>query len=312
MAGSIFSQLASFFFLLAAVFADIIIIRFVLIIGSIFLLINGIMGLPRWPNTSNLPIVAIDVIVWSGLTLVLNLYAFTCLVLDEHVNKRFPQDESESLYQFFYRRSGIHRKDFLTILNEAQWTKVEETGARIPSETSFHLVVEGIVHVRVEGLQRRSEKGYLPSENTFTSTLRSGNMFQMRHANIFKIPIGFLNTGFEARAGCNEVLLCSWSLDSLERFAKGPTAVIQAWRNMIAFCLADIAHRPYVPESNLLRDPDFEIIEEIKPRFSTRILATFKWILHSVNPKPPKGLRHRPMPTIVLECKDSRNTMNLV
>jgi hypothetical protein len=300
MAGSIFSQLASFFFLWAAIFNDILLIRFVLIMGNAFLLVNGSLGLPRWPEVINLPPPAIDTIVWSGLAFVLHAYAFVCLLVDEKAVRRFPEDNAESLYQLFRRRSGISRRDFLPILNQVKWIQIPAAGTVIPTDKDFHLIVEGVVVANIIGLRRRDEAKV--HDQKVVARLHSGNCFEMRHANVFKIPVGFLNSSFQAIADTDNVVLCAWPIEALQGFARGPPVVVQAWRNFIAFCLADIAHRPMMPETEDHRDPDFDITPDVPDRRRNRAKEFFAWIAHSINPKPPKGLRHRPMPVIALHC----------
>src|SRR5947209_4599140 len=118
MASSIYAQLASFFFLLAAIFSDILLIRFCLVMGNLLLMINGSLGLPIWPNAISNPFhVAIDVLVWSTLAFCLHLFALTMLIRDERAVKRFPSDDNESLYQYFSNRTGICRRDFIIILS---------------------------------------------------------------------------------------------------------------------------------------------------------------------------------------------------
>ena len=100
MPSSIWAQLASFFFLLAAIFRDLLLLRFCLIAATaLFLVIAASLGMPLWPATSSDSGVATDVLVWASVSLVLHLWAFIRLLWDERPMKPFEGDD-EALFQF--------------------------------------------------------------------------------------------------------------------------------------------------------------------------------------------------------------------
>jgi hypothetical protein len=307
MVSSIYSQVASFFFLFAAIFSDILLVRFCLVLGNLLLMVNAALGLPIWPNVINAPNVAIDVLVWSTLAFLLHLLALYRLLYDEKACRRFPEDRSESLFQFFHNRTGINRRDFIPILERGRWIEVSSKNTAIPTAHDLYLIVEGRVNCTVQGFRRRQDEVPLKDE-PFIFTLYSGSLFEMRFANLFHLPLGFLNSSFRAVTVSDNVLLFAWSEDQLRMLSQhSPPVVVQAWKNLISFTLADIAHRPYVAPPAGTRHPDFLIPpedDEKQPHefewYKQRFFAFVKWIIKSMDPRPPRGLRHKPVPYLVI------------
>jgi len=307
---SIYSQLASFFFLFAAIFNDILLIRFCLVAANGLLIICAALGWPLWPNYQAIPNVAIDTLVWSIPAFVLHLWAFVVLVLDEQSMKRFDEVDCESLFQFFKRRSGIGRRDFLEILNKGKWTHIPRAGTVIPTDLDFHLIVEGYVNCEIEGWRRRDDDYLQYKSEPFKVKLGSGEVFDLRLANVFDVPIGFFNTSFEATTVSNDVLLFSWSIDALNQFTRAPPVVTQAWRNLIAFSVADIAHRPWLTavehhdHMRGQRHTDFAIPPaELEPKSTW--YDFFAWVLRSMNPRMPRGLRHAAIPVLSIHSSQA-------
>jgi len=309
MVNAIYWQLSKVCFVLAAIFTDILLIRFCLVLGNMFIIINSCLGWPLWPNGIKPPIetnLPIDSLVWSTLAFFIHLWAFSLLVYDERSCKRFEDKESEILYQFFKTRSGIRRRDFLMILNRGQWTKVEKRGTVIPTQNDFHLIVEGSVNCKIEGLRRR-EKDYIhqkPGESEFKRG--SGDFFELQHANIFSVPIGFFNDSFVAESDSDNVLLFSWSLETMTNFAKhSPPVISQTWKNIFAFSVADVAQRPFLIDIPLeQRHPDFHYPDEIEENHHYSFVDYLKWIIKSMDFRPPRGLRHKPIPTLSINCAE--------
>ena len=281
---SIFDQLGSFFFLLAAIFNDVILIRLTLVLGNFFLLLNAALGWPMWPNVISEG-VQWDSLAWAGSALVLHLYAFTLLLMDERRLRRFTDDNCEAIYQFWRRRSGIGRRDFLHILLKGHWTKIPLSGTSIDCDANFHIIVDGKVEALIEGWRRTPEDvNYL--KEPFITILASGDVFDLRLCNIFDAPIGFFNNRFKATTVTNDVLLFSFSLEALVELAtKSPQVVMQSWRNLIMFAVADIAHRPWKmkaeePDSRpSARHPDFTISKVEEPTFTFTSFAL--WFVKS-------------------------------
>ena len=304
MINSIFYQLANVFFVLAAIFSDIILIRFSLVMGNMLLIINAALGWPFWGSYINTPNVQIDTLVWSSLALVLHSWAFFVLMLDARELKPFEDHNSESLYQYFKRRSGICRRDFLPILTKGRWTRVPAKGTLISADTDFHLIVEGYVSCDVEGWRRRDDDFLEYKSEPHRVTLRSGELFDLRFANIFNTPVGFFNTSFAATTASEDVLLFSWSIETLSTFARGCDVVAQAWRNIIAFVVSDIAHRPWLIETDQcghrlgIRHTDFSIPPVVKTDAKKSFKEFIWWIIRSSDPRPPRGLGHAAIPLL--------------
>jgi hypothetical protein len=293
---SIWAQLASLAFLFAAIFNDILLIRFCLVLANFLLIVASLLGWPLWPNLIANPFqeIALDTFLWSLFAFILHFWAFFMLLVDERRMKRFSDANSESLYQFFLKRTGISRKDFLPIIKSGKWTRCLGKQMSIPTDVDFHLLVEGFVDVEIEGWKRRDEENDIEQARPVSKIrLYSGEVFDLRLANVFDVPIGFFNTSFAAQSSSDEVLLFSWDLSALNSFAssnKSSPVITQAWRNLIAFSVADIAHRPWQTEAERLRHMkgnrhvDFSIpSEETEPKQTWK--QFFWWIIKSMDPR---------------------------
>jgi len=309
MVNAIYSQLASFFFLLAAIFNDILLVRFSLVVGNILLIVGASLGWPLWPNVSNWPNVAIDTVVWCSVTVVFHLWMLTVLVLDERPVRRFQNEDCESLYQYFKSRSGICRTDFVPILTAGRWTKVAKAGTVIPTDSDFHLIVEGVVSCHIEGRRRREAQAIqqFPSD-PFHVRIGSGDVFELRHGNIFNAPIGFFNDSFKAVSEGDDLLLFSWSIESFNAFSKSPPVIFQAWRDLITYCVADLAHRRNLGELEHLdsimhgnRHCDFSIPPENEEEPKKTCWDFIQWIIKSLDPRPKRRMRHRLIPVVPVQ-----------
>jgi hypothetical protein len=320
MTNSIYVQIANFFFVMAAVFNDILLVRYCLVLANGLLVVAAALGWPLWPDYSATSEVAVDSLIWASVAFVLHLWALVHLLLDQRSGAKFDDENSESLYQFFRRRSGIGRRDFQFILTKGKWTRIKELGVRLDTSHELYLVVEGTVDCQIEDWHRRvdeTEQAASPGlgrerRGVFKVRLMSGEMFDLRLANVFDVPVGFLNSSFEARTGSKETLVFSWSVDALLEMKRSATPlVLQGWRNLIAFCVADVAHRPYISElerSNLihnLRHVDFAIPDK-EPRRQTGSLQDYLvWMIRSMDPRPMPGLRRSAVPELSVETTAS-------
>jgi hypothetical protein len=304
MVNAVYGQLGSFFALLGALFEDTMLIRFCLVIANLFVMTYALHGWPQWPNVINWPHTAIDVLVWSSLAFSAHLYALAHLIYDERSLRRFKEDDSESLYQFFRNRSGISRRDFQAILSRGRWTKVAKKGTAISTERDFHVVVEGFVSMEIEGLSRQDGEVAMHRKEAFHGRLGSGEMFDLKHANLLNIPIGFFNASFTAVSDSDDVLLFTWDVDALKAFSRSAPVFSQVWRNMIAFCLADMAQTECpIGAENFCgrRHADFSIPPvDYLPRNTWP--EFFKWIIKSLDPRLPRGLCRKAIPVTALDC----------
>jgi hypothetical protein len=147
--------------------------------------------------------------------------------------------------------------------------------------------------------------------------LASGQIFDLAHANVFSLPIGFYNEHFSAKSLVANTLLFSFPDEALADFAlRSPPIIPQVWRNMIAFAVTDVAHRQ-TPEPSghegydlMHRNPDF--LSPLPPkkepgltRAVRRIREFLWWIVSSMDPRPPQGLRHFAVPKHYVVNKDA-------
>lgn len=305
MPSSIWGQLASFFFLMAAVFSDLLLLRFCLIAANTLLVVAAALGMPLWPNLASDNGVATDVLIWASLSLVLHLWAFVRLLWDERPMHAFPEADEEALYQFFAVRGGITRTDFVSILERGSWLRVAERGTEIPCSDRMHILVQGAVDCKIRGWKRKASDPFNPE--SVRILLTSGQIFDLMHANVFKLPIGFFNQEFHATSVVDNTVLFSFPLAALADFANGPPVIVQVWRNMVAFAVADVAHRQTpeptgspTPAEFGKRHPDFSLPPPTKPlSLGQRIKGFLWWILSSMDPRPPQGLRHFAVPHFV-------------
>ncbi|KAI9021827.1 hypothetical protein DFJ74DRAFT_670666 [Hyaloraphidium curvatum] len=311
MPSNVWAQLASFFFVLAAVFADLLLLRFCLVAANALLVVAAAVGFPLWPDVAGQG-VAIDTLVWSSISLALHLWALIRLLLDERPLPPLPDPDDEGLFQYFATRTGIGRSDFIFIIERGKWTHVSAPGKRIPCTDALHVIVDGLVECEVQGWKRRAADEF--REGTHRFALGSGELFDLSLANAFRLPIGFYNREFSAATRTADVLLFSWTREALDQLASGPPVVQQAMKNLVAFAVADVAHRQRLAETEGvegtlkrgLRHPDFRVPlpgeDEPPPKpFLRRVGACFMWILKSMDPRPPQGLRHYAVPKQYIE-----------
>ncbi|KAI9010549.1 hypothetical protein DFJ74DRAFT_684864 [Hyaloraphidium curvatum] len=334
MPANLWSQLASFFFVMSAVFTDLLLLRVCLVLANMFLVVHFGTGIPVWPEITTSGGPAVDSVVWASIALALQLWALVRLFLDEWPMKPFAAPNDEALYRFFNLRTGISRVDFVDILGRGEWVHVYERDKQLPTEGYLYILVDGAVECTITDWRRRPTDER--REETSRFVLGSGDMFDLKLVNVFSIPVGFYSEGFEARSASEETLLFAWPVDVLADFAtKYPPVVGSAWRNLIAFSLADVAHAhtnptrnsKYSPEDPESAFPGDDVIARLSKRhadFDTRpetrsmkrrkrgcwpsTVDFFSWIVRSMDPRPPKGIRHYAVPAQFVVDKDRTMT----
>ena len=119
--GSLLSQFANFFFLASGLFNDLLIIRLCLVFAYGFLFIIALMGLPGWGDS---PLwtgrMAIDILVWSILNIVVVHGSGVIRMYYDERSINFPTKESEMLWRFFYRHSGLSKAQFQALVLKLQ------------------------------------------------------------------------------------------------------------------------------------------------------------------------------------------------
>jgi hypothetical protein len=170
---SFWIQLASFFFTMAGIHADLMVIRFFLVMSYLMLFLNSILGSPLWPNARSSGGIFVDSLVWSIINLYVHGSSLICLILDER-HTSFTDDEA-ALWRMFYRTGGLSGKLFKTIIAPHLEVVEFEAGENIPTEDYFYIVYTGRITLQVY------EMGQIKVER---KTL-SGEMFDLKYLGMF-------------------------------------------------------------------------------------------------------------------------------
>lgn len=311
--GGPLQQLSNASFFLAALFGDILFIRFFLAMAYVFLLTTGALGFPSWPSASSTGNVAVDIIVWASLSGSLHLLAFLRLLADER-GISFKSEDEEQLWRFFHRRSGMGRLEFKQVIKAGNWHWYQEGDVildPLTSCTKVCLLVEGLAQFKVMGIGQDQEG----SDLEMPSLLFSGCFFDMRILNVFGLYIGFEGSGidkwFSVRAK-TKCLVYSWSLEELNALAtKSSPAVSHYWRNLIATQVGlalTWREAPYtLPVDGTGQKENPELLAGARSRDFTGPLkryertawtpqSFFRWMLRSLTPFMPPGSRHNDLP----------------
>lgn len=125
-----FFHIAEFFFLYAGLFNDTVFIRITLILAQAFILVWTTLGAPVWPNWQNPERAALhlDSTIWCSLCIIVAGIPLLRQVTQREAKVSFAcgayGDEAEALWRDWYRRSGVPRADFRTILQACEWLAV--------------------------------------------------------------------------------------------------------------------------------------------------------------------------------------------
>ena len=113
---SIWLIMANICFLLAAIAKDLIVLRFCLLVAYICLFFNSLFGLPFFLTAirPNAP-ASLDGMLWAVLISSFHISALYRFISDER-EIAIPE-EFKAVWRFFYRRSGMHKLEFMHILD---------------------------------------------------------------------------------------------------------------------------------------------------------------------------------------------------
>ena len=193
-------QLASFFFFLAALWGDLLLIRGCLTMAYGFLVLGVVIAYLR----DN--VVLVDAGAWAVTTGALHGLAAFRLGREARANAApvaggaqggggGARDDDERLERFLSRRTGAARTDVARLRRAGGWTRhgagsviVDTAGSR----ERLYLIVEGRVRIewRDEG----------DAEGGRTAMLASGDAFDLRILNLAGVFVGFPNEAFRATA----------------------------------------------------------------------------------------------------------------
>jgi hypothetical protein len=172
---SFWMQLASFFFTMAGIHADLLVIRFFLVLSYIMLFMNSILGSPLWPNARASGGVFVDSLIWSVIGLYVHGSSLVCLILDER-QVTFTSEDEAALWRMFYRTGGLSEKLFKMIIAPHLEIVEFEVGENIPTEDFFYIVYTGRVNLQVYGGK---------NEIKVERTTFSGEMFDLKYLGMF-------------------------------------------------------------------------------------------------------------------------------
>lgn len=144
---SIYLQCASFCFLCAGNFSDLLVVRCCLLSAYSCLAINALMGSPLWPALHKPGYISLDALFWCFCC----LYTYACsivrLLLDEsHV--RLTEDQ-EALWRMLYRLGGVSRKVFGYDITPCFTVQTFKDGQELNLESHFYIVYKGLVHIEI-------------------------------------------------------------------------------------------------------------------------------------------------------------------
>jgi len=297
-------HLANFWFFLAAIFSDILLIRICLVGGFLFLIINAFTGLPlepdvfistSWPDGT----IFLDLIIWSVVTGSFHVIAIWIHLRDERQLKL--DDNEEPIWRYFYRRAGMPRTEFRMAFEKGDFVRYKAGDIIVAENDSLHhlhLLVDGLVEFQSAYNDREGD----------ARTLHSGDLFDLEIANLFGVRIGFESDGFRARAVTN-CLLVRWPFEAVQSMAAGPPALASYWRSLVLYQVAAELNRTHLDASDLpsdshghLEDPDIlsggrsrDFTEPLKDHElppPTTFKSILQWLWRSASPFPPPGLRH--------------------
>lgn len=303
-------QFSSFFFLMSAMWSDLILVRGCLILAYVNVLIFVLTGLPasgQW--VGNLQELALDTLLWAAVNLLFHGIAFFRVFSDE-INDKYAKlktEDDKALFRMFNRTAGMHLLEFIQVRELGEWRRYkpgEVLTTHGQSLTRAFLVVEGVVEAsltKIGSTEPFKKLVYL-----------SGHVFNLYIFNIFGVRIGFMDDTMHTVAQ-TDCLVFSWSLESLDVLAnKRPPAVAIALRN---FLLYEVCRNFNELEGHLVRDSEGQVedtdalldgrgrardfrpwqaaeVESMKEANKHILKRAFMWFVQRFGPIPPRGIQH--------------------
>jgi len=308
------SHLTSFFFLLAALWSDLLLIRVWLVLAHIFLLVSWLWNEPQ--------VIFLDMAIWTTVTMFFHGFAVYRHLTDE-VQRSFADKFEEQVFSFFNRRCGMHKQEFFMIMREAERCTIGK-GQVIMTEGSnmfyLHLLVQGVVK-------------YTVGNDTAPYQYRSGDLFNTEIGNVFGVHLGFSES---LRAWAEtDCILVRWPYAAVVAMSRMSPSVGGYWRNLLLFTMGQrLRRREHLADDMLAegtgarglmeliasvdshgvpedeswltggRSRDFtkEYEEEEKAYEANSTGQTLKggwsWFWSSFGPFPPPGVRHYTLPEV--------------
>ena len=144
---AIYNHLAALSFMLAGVFADLLVVRLCLVSAYLFLLINGLLGSPLWPHLYRPHHLTVDMLIWGVVCFYVHMASVVRLLSDErHVPLT---DEQAALWRMFYRVGGMSRKLFVHHIAAHMQVITVDSGQVLPVDDYFYITLRGTVEIQI-------------------------------------------------------------------------------------------------------------------------------------------------------------------
>jgi len=313
---------ATTFFATSALSSDLLVIRFSLTNGFLFLVLASISGHSSNGSFSKdaIPFIngVIDIpTIVNACLFLLNLSICIRLINDEFPKRKLNEEE-EALYTFFHRRCGLNRLQFDEILDSGHFLELNANKNLTQVESTLYLVLQGQVQCYTQ-FDNKVEHRFVK---------RSGQFFDIQLFNILKLPIGFDSKYFRAQT-ITKTKLFGWNVNGLIRMRDSHSPNLKPfWEYMVLGSLAGVAIRNHLDETtdtlydSTLTLEDSGWLEGSPSRdFAKTVLTTGTWehwkrelrqIMNSMmNIIPPKGIRH-PFPSTVLRTIPKHNKIEMM
>jgi hypothetical protein len=231
---SFWVQISNWFFLLAGLHGDLLIIRLSLFLAYLLLVVNSVVGSPLWPlATAGNGKISVDGLLWAAVSLYVHGASLFALIWDErHVQLN---EDEVALWRMMYRTGGLSQRLFQTILSQKLAVVELPAGETIDTDNYFYIVYHGQVRLQViEG-----------NVSTSTRILVSGEMFDLKLIGLFSTANTVFHSGsIRCTALTNNVRLFQIQKDDMEKVAHHPLAK-SVWQALL------INNLSYVVESYL-------------------------------------------------------------
>jgi len=235
---SIWGQLANFFFCMAGLTSDLLVVRLSLLVAYSFLLVQGATGYPFWGSVVAEPhFVALDTLLWCVMMIYVHGSACATLLLDERYVKL--SDDEAALWRMFYRYSGISRMVFKReILSMGSFREfragdciVDEK--KITDEVNLHIILDGMVDANIteNGTKRLVRLG-------------SGGIFDFKFLNLFRLGVGFHEQSMTVTATSERVKTFALNDNVIQSMERGSVNMRLAWQAVIISVVARAAEKP--------------------------------------------------------------------
>lgn len=185
---AIYKHFAALSFLLAGVFADLLVVRLCLASAYIFLITNCVEGSPLWPYLRRADHLTVDMLVWGIICFYVHMSSVVRLLMDEaHVPLT---DDEEALWRMFYRVGGMSRKVFKDQIAAHMTVVHVKKGQSLPVVDFFHMTYKGVVEIKI----------YENDKLLSTNTDGSGCMFDLKSLGLLQAHTPMANHVLEVTA----------------------------------------------------------------------------------------------------------------